>query len=206
MNPRRLSFSQVWYLYNVLLDWWPRSFQRSKIYAYPRHFRLCLKFTSASSGCWSLDWLGFNLKRGDSPSVFQLAGIMGEFLESKASFSVVGSRSTTISESHSFGLQDYPARLSIPESIATTPIQADGMVYFTVLFRPISPCHPLSGIDRTYFFITSGIRFRPPRRIFDGGFPDFGYLDPFQSVSSSLPVWSSRRQVGPPSMDYSYDR
>ena len=47
---------------------------------------------------------------------------------------------------------------------------------------------------------------------FNGGFPLFGYLDPFQTASSTLPVGSSRRKVGPPSLDYSatgppsYDR
>ena len=130
--------------------------------------------------------------------------------ESKASFSVVGSRSATISWGHSFGLQAYPNGLSIPESIATTPFQADRMVYFTVSFRPISPCHPLSGIDRTYFFITSGIPFRPPRRIFDGG-PSFQVLGPISDhklhitslelQTASWPFITGLQCYGPPSYD-----
>ena len=46
------------------------------------------------------------------------------------------------------------------------------MVYITVSLRPNSPFHPRQALAGP-IFLTSGIPFRPPGRIFDGGFPDF---------------------------------
>ena len=65
----------------------------------------------------------------------------------------------------------------------TSPVRSDLLV-LAIPFRALTG--PI--------VLTSGISYRPPTRIFDG------YLDPFQTASSTSPVWSSRRQVGPPSL------
>ena len=94
------------------------------------------------------------------------------------------SKAQSVSVVDSFGFQVYPT---------------GQMVYITVSLRPISPYHPLSGIGRTYFFL-------PLESSLDGfsmGDSQISVLGPIQTASFTLAVWSSRRQIGPPSLGYS---
>ena len=60
--------------------------------------------------------------------------------------------------------------------------------------------YPLSGIDRTYFFLP--LESLSDLHGFSMGIPRFWVLGPISDRKLPLPFWSSCRQVGPPSLDY----
>ena len=93
------------------------------------------------------------------------------------------------------GLRSYPSGSFVPETSSTSfsLIRSDRPVYATVSIRPTGPCQPstalagpaFSYLRNPYPHISGGIhniyrRLHSGVGLSHGGFPDFGYLDPYR--------------------------
>ena len=89
----------------------------------------------------------------------------------------------------------YPSGSFVPKTPSTSflLIRSDKLVYATALIRPTGPCHPftalagptLSYLRNPYPHVSGGLhvfyrRLQAGVGCSHGGFPDFGYLDPYR--------------------------
>ena len=80
------------------------------------------------------------------------------------------------------GLRSYPSRSFVPEtsSISFSLIRSDKPVYATASIRPSGPCQPTSAMAGLMFVLPQESRSACFIRTSHGGFPYFGYLDPYR--------------------------
>ena len=124
------------------------------------------------------------------------------------------------------GLRSHPSGLTVPETPATSfPfVRSDRPVYATASIRPSGPCQPstvLAGPTFSYLrnpspHVSGGVqdfygRLHAGVGRSHGGFPDFGYLDPYRPQAShqlfgaqggiSCPTALGSNAPGPPGYD-----
>ena len=107
------------------------------------------------------------------------------------------------------GLRSHPSGSLVPETPSTSFsfVRSDRPVYGTASsIRPSGPCQPFTAMAGPTFsylrnpspHVSGGVhdfygRLHARVGRSHEGFPDFGYLDPIQTASSTSTVWSSRR-------------
>ena len=116
------------------------------------------------------------------------------------------------------GLGSYPSRSSIPEATtATLPfIKSDEPVFNTASIRPAAPCQNtpavagpiLSYIRNPHLSFPGGVyglhrRLHPGLGRPYGGFPNFGYLDPFGTPAPHQLSGAQGSSFGPPPLGFS---
>ena len=124
------------------------------------------------------------------------------------------------------GFRSYPSGSFVPETPPTSfsLVRSDRPVYATALIRPSGPCQPsaaLAGLTFSYLrnpnpHVTGGFhdfygRLHAGVRRSHGGFPDFGYLDPYRPQAphqlfgvqggSLCPTALGSNAPGPPGYD-----
>ena len=137
--------------------------------------------------------------RGSFPSRVQTLGDSCSRMPSILPQSTILSSGVPASGITQLGLRSYPSGSFVPETPSTSfsCFRSDRLVYATVSIRSTGPCQPsaalagptFSYLRNSYPHISGGIhdfygRLHPGVGRSHGGFPDFGYLDPYRPQAS----------------------
>ena len=116
------------------------------------------------------------------------------------------------------GLGSYSSRSSIPETTTTTLslIRSDEPVFSAASIRPAAPCQPTPAVAGPIFSYVRHSDSTFPGGVYDfhrrlypgagrpyGGFPNFGYLDPFRSPAPHQLFGATGSSFGPSPLEYS---